>query len=98
MPKRITEHDLSLIHSSAIARYVAIPARTRLPGMIRDLNESEKRSIAFLEASAECLTRLGCMEPGALDGVALRTIYQTNSHSMLDEETDGMTGAECTKV
>ncbi len=97
MPK-ITDQDLGLITSSAIARYVAIPARSRLPGMPRDLSETEKRAIAFLEASAECLTRLGCMAPGALDGIGLRTILATNSHSILDEETDGMTGADCTKV
>lgn len=95
---RITDKDLTLLHSSAVSRYVAIPARSRLPGTAQDLDDQQKRAMAFLEAAAECLTRLGCMAPGAMDNLGLRLVSQTNSHSMLDEETDGMTGADCTKI
>ena len=61
--------DLELIRSDTIARFNAIPTRCRLTGMTRDLDENEKRIIAYISASLVHLNRLGITKPEDLEGL-----------------------------
>lgn len=81
----LTPTDLSLIHETARKYFIDYPTNCRLPGMDRDMTELEKRAFAFLEASAQCMNRLGILEVGATD-VLPCVVTHTNGQNFLDEE------------
>lgn len=58
---QLTHRDLVLIRSNAIEEFVRFPTRCRLPGMIADLNDDDKRSLAYLKAAMSTLSRLGAL-------------------------------------
>jgi hypothetical protein len=65
--KRFSPSDLVLIKDNAIKNFIALPGRCRLPGMLRDLDEDEKRTIAYVQACVSHLSRHGAIAPGAFD-------------------------------
>lgn len=73
--RKLDARDLFLIRDSAIQHYIDIPARSRLPGMTRDLTEDEKRSLSYLEACVECLSRLGAVKQEVIEE-ALPQLFQ----------------------
>jgi hypothetical protein len=67
--KHLTQADVQLIRDGAIQHFTKMPTRCRLPGMVRDLNDDEKRIIAFFEASVTHLNRVGVTSPEAVAAV-----------------------------
>jgi hypothetical protein len=84
---KFTHGDLCAVRDQAIRRFVGYPSRIRLDGMRRDLDDDEKRAMAFFEASAEILNRLGVLDRSKLESMMPHPY--TADHEVNDEETVG---------
>ena len=60
---KLKQADLVTIRDKAIQRFVGYPYRARLDGMTRDLDDDDKRALAFFEASVELMNNLGWLRP-----------------------------------
>jgi hypothetical protein len=80
---KFTYEELVAFRDKAIMHFVKIPGRCRLDGMHIDLDDSDRRAIAFFEASIELLNRMGVLNAKRLDEVA--PILHEMVHEVLDE-------------
>lgn len=85
--RRFDFTDLIALRDRAIRRYVNFPSHIRLDSMIVDLDESDKRSLAYLEAAVEVMNSLGLVFRTRLDATMPRPY--TASQEVNDEETVG---------
>lgn len=60
--KSLTQHDLLMIKDKAIRYFISYSPRCRLEGMTTDLNDEEKRQLAYLESCVMLLNQLGCVD------------------------------------
>jgi hypothetical protein len=51
-----------MIRDKAVSYLISYSPRCRLEGMIVDLNDEEKRSMAYLESCVMVLNQLGCID------------------------------------
>ena len=83
--KQLTLTDLTLIHDNAVGNFVALPGRCRLPGMIRDLNDDEKRTLSYFLACASHLNRCGVGDPKLIEELLPRP-YTAVQEVLEDEQ------------
>jgi hypothetical protein len=74
MPE-VTISDLRQVRDGAIRKFIHIPTRCRMAGMLHDLNDDEKRVLAFVDATLTMLSRLG-VDVSAVQGPAVHTVVQ----------------------
>jgi hypothetical protein len=60
--RKLSFTDLIDVRDKGIRNFVRYAPRLRLPGMIKDLDEHDKRSLAFFEAAVEVLNNLGVLD------------------------------------
>jgi hypothetical protein len=89
MAEKFKYPDICAIRDAAIRKFVSYPTRARIDGMIVDLDDSDRRALAFFEASIEVANRLGLIDSTKLDAVMPR-IY-TEIQEVIDEQTYGQT-------
>ena len=74
MPE-VTIADLRQVRDGAIRKFINIPTRCRMSGMIKDLDDDEKRVLAFVDATLTMLSRLG-VDVSQVKGPSVTTIVQ----------------------
>lgn len=80
---KFTYGELNTLRDKAIAHFVKIPGRCRLDGMNIDLDDSDKRAVAFFEASIEFLNRMGVLDAKRLAEV--QPMLHEVIHEVLEE-------------
>lgn len=60
--KTLTQNDLHMIRDKSISYFVSYSPRCRLEGMTVDLNDEEKRQLAYFESCVLVLSQLGCVD------------------------------------
>lgn len=75
--------DIVSLRDEATKRFISYPHRLRLPGMNRDLNDDDKRALAFFEASVQVLNRLGALDFQHFE--AIKPAPFTAGHEVIDE-------------
>ena len=58
----LTQQHLQLLKDKAISYFISYSPRCRLEGMTTDLNDEEKRAMAYLESAVLILNQLGCLD------------------------------------
>ena len=86
---KLTYADIGSVRDAAIRYFVSYPTRARIDGMIVDLDDGDKRSLAFFEASIEVANRLGLIDPTRLEKVMPRVFTEVQEVNV--EQTYGQT-------
>ncbi len=83
MAKTLTLEILTAYREHAIKAYLDLPARSRIPGMVRDLTAAESVEFCQLQAAVTVLNQMGLLSelPGLL------TYTHTTAHGLIDNET-----------
>jgi hypothetical protein len=87
--KRFDRADIVAIRDKATKCFVGYPYRLRLPGMKFDLNDDDKRALAYFEAAVEVLNRLGALDADYYD--AIRPVPYTEVQEVITEGIVGHT-------
>lgn len=84
----LTQQDLATIKDWARKAFVSMPARARLPGMVTDLTEDERRTLALLESAVTMvLTKL--VAAGLKPTAAMFTAIGSPLHFADQQPIDG---------
>jgi hypothetical protein len=84
---KFTYPDIIASRDKAIKLFCEYPYRARIEGMLVDLSDSDKRALAFFEASVEVLNRLGVLDEVKLERVMPRVF--TEVQEVNTEQTYG---------
>lgn len=88
--KPISKFDythVGAIRDAAVRRFIGYPYRARIGNMVVDLDDSDKRALAFFEASIEIMNQLGLIESSRLERVMPRVF--TEVQEVNNEQTYG---------
>jgi len=85
----ISIFDVHEIRSRAIKIFSEIPYRCRMKGMFEDLDDDDKRALAFIEAVINVLNAKGVIDQEKAKG--LGPVVWTEVQEVIDEQLYGQT-------
>lgn len=86
MPKDLTPQDLVVLQSMANEAWQAIPPRSRIRGMTRELDLTGQQAVAWYQACLSLLNSKGAIKPDWIDPIVPVVLLEQPDNGVVVDE------------